>query len=108
MNLILIPTTAAWFGFLAATAELPDIPAWMQTARELGSFGLVAFLVWYYTTRVAPKNQENFISAMHQQRGDYLAAQKEQRMDYITARAEDRLELRRLAAAIEQLNEKLK
>lgn len=108
MNLVIPPLALLWLGFLAVTAEAPDVPAWMQTARELGSFGLVAFLVWYYTTRVAPKNQENFISAMHQQRGDYLAAQKEQRMDYISARAEDRLELRRLAAAIEQLSEKLK
>lgn len=53
-------------------------------------------------------NQENFIKAINQQRTDYLTAQKEQRADYINSVTEDRVELRRLAAAIEQLASKIK
>lgn len=102
-----------------------NTPDWLQSVRELGSFGLVAFVVWWYATRVAPKQQAEFlahnlaqredainsikaltasyIAAIDHSREDYLEAAKRQREDYLSARSEDRAQLNNLSVGVSAL-----
>lgn len=98
-------SVTTWISLLAVSTM--ETPIWLQAIRELGSFGLVAFLVWHYTTKVAPENEKKFIDALADSRKDYLAAQKEQRLDYINTRSEDRLEQRKLSEAITDLAKRI-
>lgn len=120
-GLIHIIQSGALFHVIAEA--IPDIPSWLVLLRELGSFGLIAFIVWWYATKVAPRSEaayleaikeqrqdhahasNAYLAAIDQQRRDYLESAKSQRTDYLSARSEDRKQLNDLIASLSRLAE---
>lgn len=84
-------------------AQLTPSGDWLQALRELGSFGLVAFIVYWYATHVAPKSEAAFLASLKQQREDHIAAQKDARDAYTGARNQDRVQIDRLVEVVGQL-----
>lgn len=115
----------ALLGESAIVAQVAAAPEWLQAVRELGSFGLVAFVVWWYATHVAPRAQNEFLAhnkaqredaiksistmttsylnALDTARKDYLTGAQTQRADYLAARSEDRAQLNNLSVAVASL-----
>lgn len=79
-------TFSAWC-FLA---EIPVQEPFWAVLRELGSFGLVAFLIWYFVKFALPQQRNDYIGAEERQRAAYLQASESQRAQYIKASAEQR------------------
>ena len=89
---------------LLAIGETPaDLPFWVTALRELGSFGLIGFIVWWYATRVAPKSEANFLTALALQRSDYVTASSAARADFLRDRREDRDSMKALAFSMDSL-----
>lgn len=63
---------------------MPDaaVAEWMMPVVQLGSFGVLAWLVLYLFRVSIPKTQENFQQFSDQQRQDFLAEIKSQRTDF--------------------------
>lgn len=53
-----------------------SIPAWLQALERLGSFALVAFLVWYFVKYALPQQRQDYITANKEQREQHLAAEE--------------------------------
>lgn len=73
-------TALAWIGStLADVGGSITVPDWIPALERLGSFALVAFIVWHYATQVIPEMQKQYLAAIKQSHDDFLLAAKEER-----------------------------
>lgn len=97
-----------------AQAVVAGTEPWLPFLREIGSFGLVAFIVYWYATHVAPKSEERFLQSLKEAREDYLNSAAKQREDYLksnevqradhtTDRNYDREQMDKIAVAMNKL-----
>jgi hypothetical protein len=103
-------------GIILAANEAPASGEflWLQGLERLGSFGLVAFLVWYFVKHALPLQRTDYLEAQRLQReqffqqsnaarGDFLAALAQTRADSGAQRREDRQSLGEATSAMRDL-----
>jgi hypothetical protein len=56
---------------------------WLKTVTELGAFGLLAWLVWWWVSRAGPARDGEFLKANDQTRAEFLASIQDARRDYL-------------------------
>lgn len=74
---------------------------WIEVIKYMSPFGLVAFVVIWWTLKVAPTLE----ASTKEVRQDFLAAYENQRKDYLSERAADRVTKDKLAAGFQALAE---
>lgn len=96
-----------------AVSGMNDLPAWIQILERLGSFALIAFLIYYFVKVALPQQRQDYLASIteHQtaylqaaanQRADYLKANEVSRMAYFEARKEDHAVLLKLAESAQK------
>lgn len=81
-----IAATTTVAGVIAAGTV--DAPAYVQVARELGSFGLVAFIVYWVFTRTLPK-----MTADHKEAVDLLTKSQRESLNSVISDSRETREL---------------
>lgn len=78
---------------------------WMMPVIQLGSFGVLAWLVLYLFRVSIPKTQENFQKFSDEQRTDFLAALKDQRTDFRASLTELSNNNAKVSESVDELTE---
>lgn len=60
-------------------------PDWVKTLERLGSFGLLAVMVWWIFTRLIPDAQATYERSLRDQQQAFKETLTEQRKDFLDA-----------------------
>ena len=88
------------FLFLAQATN--ELPSWLQALERLGSFALIAFLIYYFVKVALPQQRQDYLAATTEARKDHLASETQARGDYLAARREDHVVLMKIAEATQK------